>query len=160
KLFDENSVLLFRNQAISPAEHVRFARHFGNVETNVMGDYVLSGHPEVQVISNIVANGRPNGYGEAGREWHTDMSYMPRPPRCSLLYAIKVPVKDGKPLGDTHFASTAAAYDALAPELKQKLVGLKAVHRSSGRVRPAALSESARKNLNAVPDVVHPVVRT
>jgi taurine dioxygenase len=103
---------------------------------------------------------------DAGRYWHTDLSYVREPSRCSLLYAREVPVAaDGRVLGDTLFASTAAAYDALPAPMKARIADLKAVHRygdrydrmeKSGGVRDA-LSEEQRQQ---TPDVVHPVVRT
>lgn len=159
--FDENTVVLFRDQRLTPQQHIDFARCFGELEINVMNDYALASFPEVLVISNVVENGRQIGLADAGRNWHTDMSYMPRPPRGSLLYALKVPEKAGRVLGDTLFVSTAAAYDALPAETKERLEGLKAIHRSSARIRNAeSRTERATARGNALPDVVHPVVRT
>lgn len=161
RLFDESTVVLFRNQRLSPPQQIDFARRFGELEINVMNDYALESAPEVLVISNIVESGRQIGLADAGRNWHTDMSYMPRPPRGSLLYAVKVPERDGRALGDTLFVSTAAAYDALPAAMKERLVGLKAVHRSSARIRQAQFrSDQATRRGNELPDVVHPVVRT
>lgn len=159
--FNENTVVLFRDQHLSPQQHIDFARRFGELEVNVMNEYALSGFPEVLVISNIVENGRQIGLADAGRNWHTDMSYMPRPPRGSLLYALKVPRSAGRALGDTLFVSTAAAYDALPAATKNRLEGLKAVHRSGARIRNTQVrSENAAARGNELPDVVHPVVRT
>lgn len=161
RVFNENTVVVFRGQRLSPQQHIDFSQRFGELEVNVMNEYALRAHPEILVISNVVENGRPIGLADAGRNWHTDMSYMPRPPRCSLLYALKVPENHGRPLGDTLFVSTAAAYDALSAAMQEKLASLKAVHRSSARIRNAEQrSEQARQRGNALPDVTHPVVRT
>lgn len=159
--FNENTVVVFRNQHLSPRQHIDFARRFGELELNVMNDYALSGFPEVLVISNVVEGGRQIGLADAGRNWHTDMSYMPRPPRCSLLYALKVPRRAGRALGDTLFVSTAAAYEALPAAIKERLERLRAVHRSSARIRNAQVrSDNAAARGNELADVVHPVVRT
>jgi taurine dioxygenase len=122
-------------------------------------------HPEIYVLSNIIENGKPVGIKDAGNYWHTDLSYTRAPSRGSIMYAIEVPEKDGAPLGDTQFASTAAAYDALSPELKEKLQGLKAIHRFWDRYlreRKAAGSDVmiSDERRAGTPDVVHPVVRT
>ena len=66
------------------------------------------------------------GVYNAGRYWHTDLSYMEAPSRGSLLYALEVPFAGGRALGDTCFASTAAAYDALPEETKRRIAGLRA----------------------------------
>ena len=69
------------------------------------------------------------GLAEAGRVWHTDLSYMAEPSRCSLLHALEVPQDDeGRPLGDTMFASARLAYAALPAAAKTRLAGLEAVH--------------------------------
>lgn len=161
RLFNENTVVVFRDQHISPEQHIEFSRRFGELELNVMNEYALDAHPEVLVISNVLENGRPIGLADAGRNWHTDMSYMPKPPRCSLLYALKVPATDGRSLGDTLFVSTAAAYEALPEKTRGKLAGLKAIHRSSARVRNAEnRSQQAKQRGDDLPDAIHPVVRT
>jgi taurine dioxygenase len=163
--FNQRSVVLFRNQRITHARHVGFSRRFGELEIHVLREYVRPEHPEIYVLSNIIENGKPVGIKDAGNYWHTDLSYTRAPSRGSIMYAIEVPEKDGVPLGDTQFASTAAAYDALAPEMKAKLQGLKAIHRFWDRYlreRKAAGSDVviSEERRAGTPDVVHPVVRT
>lgn len=163
--FNERSVVLFRNQRITDAQHVAFSRRFGELEIHVLREYVRPEHPEIYVLSNIVENGRPVGIKDAGNYWHTDLSYTRAPSRGSIMYAIEVPEKDGAPLGDTQFASTAAAYDALSDEMKERLKDLKAVHRFWDRYireRRAAGSDVvvSEERRAATPDVVHPVIRT
>jgi alpha-ketoglutarate-dependent taurine dioxygenase len=156
--YNRYAVLVFRDQRITPAQHIAFARRFGELEISPRTRFALSGHPEILVLSNIVENGEPIGNADAGRTWHTDLSYTRTPPRGSLLYALEVPARDGKALGDTIFASTAAAYDALPPARQQALAGLKAVHRGSAK-RYAAGSKLA-ESVRDFPDVTHPVIRT
>ena len=97
-----------------------------------------------------------------GFTWHSDTSYRQYPSRCSLLYAKEVPHRDGKPLGDTVFANTIAAYEALPDAMKRRLEGLKAIHRYSMRRR---IDNSPRPKLTAAqlaetPDIAHPIIRT
>ncbi|MGQ0525547.1 MAG: TauD/TfdA dioxygenase family protein [Betaproteobacteria bacterium] len=164
--FNQRSVALFRNQRISHAQHVQFSRRFGELEIHVLREYVRPEHPEIYVLSNIIENGKPVGIKDAGNYWHTDLSYTRTPSRGSIMYAIEVPHDDqGTPLGDTQFASTAAAYDALAPDMKEKLRGLKAVHRFWDRYireRKAAGSDVvvSEERRAGTPDVIHPVIRT
>jgi len=115
------------------------------------------------VISNIKdENGENIGLADAGLTWHTDVSYLKKPSRCSLLYAKEVPYRDGKPLGDTLFTNTIAAYEALPEIMKRRLVGLRAIHRYSERKRVAnsPRPKLTKKQLDQTPDVAHPIVRT
>ena len=74
----------------------------------------------VAVISNVVQDGKAiGGLGSYELVWHTDMSYNPRPPRASLLYALEVPA-DG---GDTGFLNMYAAYQTLPDDLKRAIDG-------------------------------------
>jgi taurine dioxygenase len=124
---------------------------------------LLSGFPEILLISNICdETGKHIGLADAGFTWHTDTSYRRRPSRCSLLHAKEVPHSDGVPLGDTVFANTIAAYEALPLSTKQRIEGLKAIHRYSARRRVA---DSPRpkltvQQLSETPDIAHPIVRT
>lgn len=164
ELFDEYGVLLFRSQKITEEQHVRFSRHFGELEIHFLKQYLHPDHPELLFLSNVVENGRPIGVPDAGQFWHSDLSYVAQPSLGSLLYAVEIPIKDGVPLGDTMFASSAAAYDALPEKMKQRLDGLKAVHRYGGRHEKHLERGSKRKELTKeqkeTPDPIHPVVRT
>jgi taurine dioxygenase len=164
--FVKNGVVVFRDQTFTEEQHIAFSRRFGDLEIHVLKQYLHPRYPEILMISNVEKNGRRIGVADAGRYWHTDLSYVREPSRCSLLYAREVPVAaDGRVLGDTLFASTAEAYDALPEAMKKRIAGLRAVHRygdrydrmqTSGGVRDT-LSEEQRRQ---TPDVVHPVVRT
>jgi taurine dioxygenase len=166
RAYYDQSVIVFRNQHISEEQHIAFSRRFGNLEVHVSGArYLHPRHPEVRINSNIIENGKPIGATDAGQYWHTDLSYMAEPSKCSLLYAVEVPVKDGKPLGDTQFVSVTAAYDALAPDMKKRLESLRAVHSYSyryykltdaGKQRPQLTEEQKART----PDVEHPIVVT
>ena len=121
------------------------------------------GYPEILLISNIRnERGEHIGLADAGFTWHSDTSYRRRPSRCSLLYAKEVPQRDGQPLGDTVFANAIAAYEALPESMKQRLDGLKAIHRYSARRRVAdsPRPKLTQAQLDETPDIAHPIVRT
>jgi taurine dioxygenase len=158
---DEHAVIFLRGQTITPDQQLAFARRLGEIEINAFDKFGLPDHPGILIVSNVKEQGRDIGYADAGSHWHSDMSYEARPPRITMLYALEVPEQDGRPLGDTVFASTAAAYDSLPRETRDRLAALKAIHRFGAKERgvkkPVALSAD---QLDEHPDVIHPVVRT
>src|SRR5215831_15040592 len=110
--FHDNIVVVFRGQNLSNERHIEFSRRFGELEVHIVKKYLLPGFPEILLISNIRdERGAHIGLADAGFTWHSDTSYRRRPSRCSLLYAKEVPQCHGKPLGDTVFANTIAAYE-------------------------------------------------
>lgn len=173
--FDQYGVIVIPGQTLTPDDHIRFSARFGSLETFTVGTYNLPSHPEIFVVSNIIENNRPIGMSDAGQFWHTDTCFKKAPARGSIMYAIEVPTREGKPLGDTMFASTAAAYDAL-PELRRnQLMTFKAIHSFANRIAVAqtrnqasAMDEAMAEHLRAArekakaenPDVEHPLVRT
>src|SRR5438093_3873195 len=129
KAFFDSGVAVFRNQQITPEQLVGFTRRFGALEHHVRKEHRLDGYPEILIVSNILdENGQAVGVEDAGRFWHSDLSYKQEPSLLSALYALEVPFKDGVALGNTSFASTAAAYDGLPEDVKQRLQALKNVH--------------------------------
>jgi taurine dioxygenase len=161
--FHDNIVVVFRGQNLSNEQHIAFSRRFGELDLHIVRKYVLPDHPEILRISNIRNdNGELIGLADAGFTWHTDTSYLRRPSRCSLLRAIEVPQRDGQALGDTLFTNTIAAYAALAESMKRRLDGRKAIHRYSERKRieNSPRPKLTKAQLDATPDVAHPIVRT
>jgi taurine dioxygenase len=126
RAYNEHSVLLFRAQELTPEQHVAFSRRFGHLEIHVLDQWRHPEHPEILIVSNLKDGDRHVGVYNAGRYWHTDLSYMQAPSRGSLLYAIEVPEGNGQTYGDTQFASTTAAYDALSDHMKERISGLRA----------------------------------
>ena len=156
--FARFGVIFFRNQRITPQQQVAFTRRFGAIEFNIFGErWSVPGAPEIVVVSNVTENGKPVGIRRAGENWHSDMCYTARPPRGTMLYAIETPALHGLPLGDTEFASAAAAWDALPDDLRRRIEGRRAVFDFTGRKRafPPTADEIARN-----PPVTHPIVRT
>jgi len=163
RAFHDNIVVVFRNQHLANERHIAFSRMFGELEIHIVKKYLLPDFPEILLISNIRdGHGEHIGLADAGFTWHTDTSYRRRPSRCSLLYAKEVPQRDGRPLGDTVFANTIAAYEALPENMKRRLAGLRAIHRYSERRRVAdsPRPKLTREQLDETPDVAHPIVRT
>lgn len=157
----DHPVLVFRDQRITPAQHVAFSRRFGPLQTHVLAQFALPAHPEVLIVSNIRHNGQPIGLGDAGHFWHSDISYVQRPSLGSLLHAQVLPGEGG----DTLFADQHAAYEALPKDLREAIHGLQAEHhylakyeelRARNPWRPAL----TQAQIDQVKPVVHPVVRT
>lgn len=176
KAFFDNEVVVFRGQKLTPEQQIAFTRRFGVLEQHVRKESRLPGYPEILVVSNLVKeDGTPIGAQDAGRFWHSDLSYKREPSLLSALYALEVPVKNGTVLGDTEFASTTAAYEALPEDMKKRLQALKNVHSYvyyRNKNRKAQREEKVRTatevteyelsddQLKAVPDSEAPIVRT
>jgi len=161
--FHDNIVVFFRRQNLSNERHIEFSRRFGELEIHIVKKYLLPDSPEILLISNIRDDrGEHIGLADAGFTWHSDTSYRRRPSRCSLLYAKEVPQRGGRPIGDTVFANTVAAYEALPESMKKLLARLKAVHRYSARRRVAdsPRPKLTRQQVEETPDIAHPIVRT
>jgi taurine dioxygenase len=161
--FHDNIVVVFRGQTLSNERHIEFSRRFGELEIHIVKKYLLPDHPEILRISNIRDDkGELIGLADAGLTWHTDTSYLQRPSRCSLLHAKEVPVRDGQVIGDTIFTNAIAAYEALPDGMKRTLAGRKAIHRYSERKRieNSPRPKLTKAQLDATPDVAHPIVRT
>jgi taurine dioxygenase len=163
--FNAYSVLLFRGQSLAADRQVAFSRRFGDLEVHVLDQYNHPDYPEILVVSNIMDGDRHVGIYDAGKYWHTDLSYMDVPSRGSMLHAIEVPLENGAPRGDTLFASTTAAYDALSEDVKRRIEGLEAVyslgHRFSRIVADGDTGAGMTEDQKAMaPEVVHRVVQT
>jgi len=163
----EYGVLRFPKQALSAERQMAFSQRFGSLEMNVAGAFQEPGHPEVMVLSNMTdERGRPIGARDAGQDWHTDMSYSETIAFANVLYALKVPHRDGKPLGGTEFANMRAAYADLPDNLKTRLDGMTVLHdfnkfwdmmlkRPGTWRKPLTAEQRAKK-----PPVSHPIFLT
>jgi taurine dioxygenase len=124
-----HGVLCVPGQDLDAAQLSAFGSRFGQLERNVANMFYAPGHPEVMILSNMKdADGKPIGLHDAGQGWHTDMSYSREISIANALHAKKVPMRDGRPLGDTQFLNMYAAYDDLPEELKRRLAGRTAIH--------------------------------
>jgi taurine dioxygenase len=121
-------VLCFPGQRIDTKHLAAFGRMFGELEINVANQFHEPGFPEVMVLSNMTAHGKPIGLADAGQSWHTDMSYSTEIALANVLYALKVPMREGRPLGETQFRNMHAAYADLPSAIKSRLQGRTATH--------------------------------
>jgi taurine dioxygenase len=159
-------VLCFPKQRLETEAFARFGRMFGDLEINVANQFHEPGFPEVMVLSNMTNDGKPVGLGDAGQGWHTDMSYSKDVALANVLYAIKVPMRDGRPLGDTQFRNMHMAYEDLPSGVKARLSGRTATHdfakfwemmrtRPGSQRAPLTAEQRAKK-----PPVSQPIFRT
>lgn len=157
----EHLVLVFRGQELTDPDLLAFSRNFGELDPpgpNPYGEPFLKEFPEINVISNVVEGGRPIGNLGAGEAvWHADMTYIERPPKAGILYALEVPPEGG----NTYFADMYAAYEALPEDLKRRIDGKLAVHdaahNSAGMLRKGY---SEIEDVRQTPGARHPLVRT
>jgi alpha-ketoglutarate-dependent taurine dioxygenase len=156
--YNENGVIFFRGQSITPDRLLSLTQRFGDLQLNTFGETLgLPDFPGIVLVSNVEEGGREIGVKRAGENWHSDMCYTPKPPRGTILYAQEVPEIDGLTLGDTCFAATHAAYDALPDAMKRRLDGLIAEFDFAARVRAVPITQA---QIEAFPPVTHPIVRT
>jgi taurine dioxygenase len=160
-----HGVLRFPGQTIDAAQLRDFSRRFGRIQATA-GEFHDPLVPEVGILSNVIENGRPIGLADAGQDWHTDMSYTETRGFVNVLYAVKVPRRDGRVLGATAFVNTHAAYDGLPADLQRRLDGMTATHdfekfwenmrRRAGSRRDPLSDEQRRRR----PPVAHPIFLT
>jgi taurine dioxygenase len=151
--FVTHQVLFFHGQDIGPAEHLALARHFGEPVAHPAYP-TFEGFPVINILEvTPVAAPKID-------TWHTDMTFLERPPLGSILRARVIPETGG----DTMFASTWAAWDALSDRMQRYLDGLEAVHSFAHGFRHSLAEPGGAERLAgavaANPPVRHPVVRT
>jgi alpha-ketoglutarate-dependent taurine dioxygenase len=155
----EHLVLFFRDQALTPEQHLAFSRLFGRLERmpyiRPMEDY-----PDIIAVLKEADERKISTFGNA---WHSDFSFLEVPPMGSVLYAREVPAYGG----DTIFANMYDAYDALSQGMRRMLDPLRAMHSgqpygTADAPKDLALSRSIgieRGNPEADREIAHPVVR-
>jgi taurine dioxygenase len=153
--FARYGVIFFRDQHLSPEQHIAFAKRWAPIEINPFFKAV-PGYPEIAEVRKDAEQTT-----NIGGDWHTDHSYNAAPAMGSMLLARELPPQGG----DTLFADMALAYEALSPGLKQTLNGLRAVHSAShvfgsqgGYAKLTDVGERIGGDAPPQADVVHPVV--
>ncbi len=160
--FFRAQVLVVRDQRLSPAQFVAFARRFGPPEPHVIDQFHHPADPNILILSNRVADdGTPLGLADAGTYFHTDYSYLDVPARATTLYSIEVPAVGG----NTLFANQYAAYDDLPNAMKRRIDPLVAIHHYGNRNNVDEATRTAASVLTPeqkakMPLITHPVVRT
>jgi taurine dioxygenase len=160
-------VLCFPGQDLDASQLAAYASRFGELEVNVANLFHAEGHPEIMHLSNMKdAAGKPVGLNDAGQGWHTDMSYSKDVALANVLHAKLVPMRDGRPLGDTQFRDMHAAYDDLPEDVKRQLEGKVAIHDFNKfwemmRTRPGSIRAPLTPEQRAKkPPVPQPIFRT
>ncbi|HAY67860.1 MAG TPA: taurine dioxygenase [Acidimicrobiaceae bacterium] len=148
----EHGVLFFRDQELTPDDHITFAERFASIDVNKFFKPVET-HPKIATVLK-----EADQQGNIGGAWHTDHTYDQIPARGSILLAREVPPVGG----DTRFADVAAAYDALSPGLQKTLESLEAVHSNEHVFGKSAQYNREMGdrlgNPEGVGNAVHPVV--
>ena len=147
----KHRVLFLRDQDISRAEHVAFARRFGELEDHP----VIGSHPDHPGLVQVYKN-PDSPVDRYENSWHTDATWREAPPMGCVLRCVECPPVGG----DTMWANMVVAYERLPDDVKAKLEGLRARH-SIEATFGAAMPIEKRLALKAqYPDAEHPVVRT
>ena len=147
----KHKVLFFRDQDITRAEHVAFARHFGELEDHP----VVGSDPENPGLVRIYKS-PDSPIDRYENAWHTDATWREKPPFGCVLRCVECPPVGG----DTMWANMALAYEKLPEQIKQQIAPLRARH-SIEATFGAAMPIEKRLALKAqFPDPEHPVVRT
>jgi taurine dioxygenase len=150
-LLMKHRVLFFRRQGMSRAEHVAFARHFGELEDHP----VVGSDPEHPGLVRIYKS--PDAPADRYENaWHTDATWREKPPFGCVLRCVECPPVGG----DTTWANMVLAYEKLPEHVKTQIAGLRARHSIEASFG-AAMPIEQRLALHArFPDAEHPVVRT
>jgi alpha-ketoglutarate-dependent taurine dioxygenase len=157
----ERLVVVFRGQRLSDPQLLAFSRNFGELDPpgpNPYGEPFNKLHPEINVISNVIENGKPIGnLGDGEAVWHADMTYVDVPPKAAMLHSLEVPSSGG----NTYFANMIAAYETLPADLRAAAEAKVAVHDAS--LNSAGMLRKGYKEVRDVRETVgahHPLVRT
>lgn len=145
----ENQVIFFRDQELTPEQHLDFGRHFGPLHLHPAAPHA-PGYPELMIIHADKDSPRANG-----ENWHSDVSCDELPPLGSILYIKTCPPRGG----DTLFASMYTAYEALSERMQTYLEGLSALH-DGEHVYRGLYANYGVADKPAYPRAEHPVVRT
>ena len=156
RAYSDYGVIFFRDQDITPDQHIEFAKRWGDINVNRFFQPVET-HPQIAEVRK-----EPHQKTNIGEAWHTDHSYDRIPAMGSILYAREVPSLGG----DTLFSSMYAAYDALSDGMKKMLAGLRAEHSSRHSFGEQAYVGKDMDDVGgrlgntgaATQDAVHPVI--
>jgi taurine dioxygenase len=156
RAFVAHSVLVFRDQHLSPAQLFDTVQLFGEVFPQHNSRFSLPECPLIHSISNLdfYPDGRRYIPGEG---YHTDHSNAAEPPKATVLHAVQLPDRGG----DTQYVNMHRAYEDLPDPTKRRIDGLKALHVYQSRHSERKLMALSEANRATVPGgVLHPLVRT
>jgi len=160
-LLHEHQILVIKGQSLSHADFVRFGRKWGTPLLFTLESHRRDDYPEMIRITNAAAT--PERYRDAANFWHSDSSYEEVPASVTMLYGVEAPKRGG----ETLFASSRFAYDALPQSIKDRIDGLIGLHCLGGSPAlpgekiPFVPEETARHGIRKHPLVMrHPVTGT
>jgi taurine dioxygenase len=153
----ENLVLCVRGQKLEPQAYFDAMGVFGK---QMPQPSASANHPVVKDLLILSSEDRDVlGDGKrivVGAAWHTDDSYRAVPCSLTTLYGVEVPPTGG----DTQFINMYAAYDDLPDATKQRIAGLRVVHKYDSSRKGNKIAKRTAEDMAAMPDVIHPMVRT
>jgi len=160
KHFEQDTILVLRDIAMSDAEQIRLSEHFGPLEKTKTG--TLGTGSQLVILTNLDTNGQVVSEthkqwleGLGNQLWHTDSSFKPVPALASLLSARQIPQQGGQ----TQFVSTRRAFQTLPAHLMRAIEGKVGVHdyaHSRSLISDTLMTDAERAEL---PPVRHPLVR-
>ena len=154
RAFADWHVLVIRDQKYEPADFLRAAQVFGELQPHDKKEMHVPGYPEMYYVSNEEFLGGKRLI--PGETFHSDHSNHPAPPKATILYPFALP-KSG---GDTQYVNMHQAYDDLPEATKRRIEKLRAVHVYLSKYSPRALKPLSEESLKALPPPgVHPLVR-
>ena len=121
----QNGVLRFPDQQLDIGDLRRFSERFGQIQGL---SAAVEDAAHVGILSNLKEDGKYIGSPDAGQDWHTDMSYRSVMGFVNVLYGIRIPRRNGVPLGGTEFANMHAVYEALPADIRTRLADATATH--------------------------------
>jgi taurine dioxygenase len=161
ELYRWNSLLVLRNQQLTPEQLTAFAGRFGTIVPQTAKEQALPGlpgYPGICYVSNRDAEGRPFARIKEGRWWHTDGTTLEKPGLTTILYGIETPAEGG----DTLYADASAAFNSLPAEKQAELEAVRVVHSLKYLMERAAVHrpDGLTPEERDMPDVIHPIVLT
>jgi len=155
--FARHPILVVPTPGLTPAQFLALATVFGEPQVQLLEEYRASDSPLISMISSEQTDRRGDGRRIVfGGAWHTDDSYLAVPAKATMLYAQLIPAHGG----DTLFADTTAAYEALDAATRDEVDGLRAVHTYQSRRNLNVVPTRSAREEAETPAVDHPLVRT
>jgi taurine dioxygenase len=160
QLVYRHKLVVFRNQTLSKAEYVAFARMFGEPQIYLQKNYHHPEHPEIFVSSNVPESGKKVGVAGTGRYWHTDYQFHSQPLPMTMLYPQVLPISKR----ETYYIDMEYVYEALPPDLRSYVEDRLALQDAKWRykITPEDIDRAVVDILadveKMVPPLTHPAV--
>lgn len=155
--FDTYHVLCFRDQSLTKEQQLEATKQFGELDVHVQSNR-SSDIPLIHIVSNLDENGVPRQAiaAKGSVRWHSDKSYRLKPSLATFLYSVEAPAEGG----ETQFANTIMAFEALPEERRQELSRLKVVHSWPDSKLRATGKPATDEEIANWPPIPQPLART